>query len=237
MPVAAGRAPERRQRGNHRRELEPGAAFEGQQERRRRRDGFRWASITNGAAESRRAGLPGVDGSIARRNVASLEAMSSLESAELPDVSSILGVLLARVTPERRPLLIAIAERMAARRYRGWAAEPANAAHAAHLLACADREDEIASRVEALYPNAAGLVRELVAEHPDLEEIDRTLFAGRPLAQQFAIQAAGERLGATTWRSFAARERAAQRRDTLHACAELEEASAKVLEMILAVGG
>ncbi len=42
-------------------------------------------------------------------------------SSQLPDVAEILGPVLARVDPEQRPLLMAIAERMAAERYRGWA--------------------------------------------------------------------------------------------------------------------
>jgi hypothetical protein len=154
-------------------------------------------------------------------------------SNDLPNIAEVLAGALARVAEADRPLFIAIAERLAAERYRGWAADPACAADAAALRACAAREEDIASRVEALYPDAAARARELLAAHPELTEINRTLFAGRPLAQQLAIQAGGERLGAATWRSFAKRETDPHRRDVLLSCAPLEEASAEVLEGIL----
>ena len=44
--------------------------------------------------------------------------MPSTPTKQLPDVARILGPLLERVPREQRPLLIAIAERMAADRYR-----------------------------------------------------------------------------------------------------------------------
>jgi organic hydroperoxide reductase OsmC/OhrA len=148
----------------------------------------------------------------------------------LPSVGEALAPVIARVPRAEQPLLIALAERLAAERYRGWAAEIGDASARAQLLACAEREEEIARRVEALFPNAAPVQRDLLAKHPEVAELNRTLFAGRPLAHQFAIQAAGERLGAATWRSFAGREADAGRRDVLLACAALEEESALVLE-------
>ncbi len=151
----------------------------------------------------------------------------------MPSIATILAPVLGRVAVERRPLLIAIAERMAAERYRGWAAQTADPARAAALRACADREDEIATRVEALFADAAAIARELVASHPELDEVNRTLFAGRPLDEQFAIQAEGERLGAATWRSFA-KAAEGRARETFLACAELEERSAEVLEALIA---
>jgi hypothetical protein len=157
-------------------------------------------------------------------------------STSLPSIAEIVGPILARVPREHRALFVAMAERLAARRYRGWAADPANAAHRARLEACAAREEDIATRIEALYPDAASIARALLAAHPDLEEIDRTLFAGRPFAEQFAIQAQGERVGILTWRAFARDEPDARRRDVLLACAPLEEESALVLESILAAG-
>jgi organic hydroperoxide reductase OsmC/OhrA len=150
----------------------------------------------------------------------------------LGSIGEALAPVLARVPREQQPLLIALAERLAAERYRSWAGELSEPAQRAQLLACAEREEEIARRVEALHPGAAVIQRELLAKHPEAAEINRSLFAGRPLAQQFAIQAQGERLGAATWRAFARHEADAGRRDTLLACAELEEASALVLEAL-----
>jgi hypothetical protein len=155
-------------------------------------------------------------------------------SAALPDLGEALAPVLARVPREQQPFLIALAERMAAERYRGWAAQAKDASDRAQLLACAEREERIAAQVEAFDPGAAALQRDLLAKHPELPELNRSLFAGRPLAQQFAIQARGERLGAATWRSFARREGDASRKKTLESCAELEEQSARVLEALLA---
>ena len=126
--------------------------------------------------------------------------MPSTEPRSLPDIGEALAPVLARVVREEWPLLIALAERMAARRYRGWADDPTVAAHASALRACAVREEEIATRVEALHADAARTQERLLAAHPELEVINRVIFAGRPLADQLLIQARGERLGAAMWR-------------------------------------
>ena len=158
---------------------------------------------------------------------------SAAQPAELPNVGAVLAPILQRVRAEHQPLLIALAERRAADRYRGWAAEVTDALRRNELVACATREEDIAARIEALYPDAAAIQRELMEANPDLEEINRTLFADRPLPHQFAIQAQGERLGAATWRAFAHRTEAPIARETFLACAELEEQSAVVLEAML----
>jgi hypothetical protein len=162
--------------------------------------------------------------------------MTHAAAETLPDVGAVLGGVLARVSRAEQPLLLAIAERLAAERYRGWAAEGTDPALRAQLAACAAREDEIAGKVESLYAGAAATQRDLLSKHPDLTEINRSLFAGRPLAEQFAIQARGERLGALTWRAFAKESHGAAA-ETFLACAELEAQSAEVLEAALAAGG
>jgi hypothetical protein len=154
-------------------------------------------------------------------------------TTRLPNVAEVLARVLERVAAQDRPLLIAFAERLAAERYRGWAADPTRQGHRTGLLACADREEEIARRVESLHPGAADVQRDLVARHPDLLEINRELFAGRPLEEQFAIQAGGERLGAATWRSLAKRAEAPAEREIFLGCALLEEESAAYLESLL----
>jgi hypothetical protein len=149
-------------------------------------------------------------------------------SDDLPDVGQVLAPVLARVAAEQRPLLIALAERLAADRYRGWAAASNDPQRREQLLACAQREEDIARRVEALYPDAGRVQRDIAAQNPDLQDVNRTLFADRPLEEQYTIQARGERLGAATWRALA--KHVPHARDTFLACAELEEASAAVLE-------
>jgi hypothetical protein len=163
------------------------------------------------------------------------EAMTQAEAQELPDVGAVLAGLLARVPRAEQPLLIAIAERMAADRYRGWAAEVPESERRAQLLACAAREEEIARHVESLFPDAGAIQSSLRAKHPDLVELNRSLFADRPLLQQFAIQARGERLGSATWRAFARESRGAAQQ-TFLTCAGLEVRNAEVLEAILAAG-
>ncbi len=150
----------------------------------------------------------------------------------LPNLGGIFARVLQRVSEEQQPLLIAIAERFAADRYRGWAQEPSMAEHAAQLLACARREEEIAARVEALFPGAATIQQEMLAKNPDFLEIPRSVFEGLPVLEQFRIQAQGERLGAATWRSLARKEESRVAREVYLACAELEQASALVLEAI-----
>jgi hypothetical protein len=162
--------------------------------------------------------------------------MALRDEEPLPDVAEVLGRVLARVAAPEQPLLVAIAERWAADRYRRWASEVGDGARRAELLACAAREEEIAGRIEALYPEAAATQRDVLAKNSDLPDVNRDLFAGRPPAQQYAIQARGERLGAATWRALAAREEREEARRTFLSCAELEERSAVVLEGILAEG-
>ena len=156
--------------------------------------------------------------------------MAANDPRELPDVAQVLAPILERVSPEQRPLLIAIAERMAAQRYRDWAEDPANLERREGLLACAQREEEIAATVEALYPDSEATQRDLLAKNPDAQDTFTSLFQGRSLAEQFEIQAAGERLGAATWRSLA-RDAEGPFREAFEACASLEEESAQFLEL------
>jgi len=155
-------------------------------------------------------------------------------SSPLPNVGEILGRLLARVPEPEHPLFVAIAERMAAERYRGWA-EVAPAQRDG-LLACSERERGIARRVESLHDDAASRQQRIRAQVPELAEINESVFAGRPLDEQFAIQAQGERVGAGFWRSLAGSASEPARGTYLH-CAELEEQNATALESLRRASG
>jgi hypothetical protein len=85
--------------------------------------------------------------------------MPGIDPRPLPNVVEILAPLLARVPRQHQPLLLAIAERMAAQRYRAWAGERSE--HESDLRACAEREEEIAARIEALYPDDAVIQRDI----------------------------------------------------------------------------
>jgi hypothetical protein len=154
----------------------------------------------------------------------------------LPNIAEVLAPVLFRIPRAQQPLLIAFAERLAAERYRRWADGPTMRERAGDLHACADREEEIARRIEGLFPDAATAQRELVAAHPEIDAVNRSLFEGRPLPQQLAIQARGERLGVATWNSFAAHHDDTRVRETFLTCARLEEKSAVVLESLLREG-
>jgi hypothetical protein len=152
---------------------------------------------------------------------------------DLPEVAAIVAPVLLRAPSAHRPLLIALAERLAAARYRVWATEVGDRGSAARLSACADREEEIAHRVESLYPDASSIQRDLVAKNPELDELNRSIFAGRPLHEQFRMQARGERAGAVTWRHFAEQAQDEAARGQFLTCATLEEESAACLESLL----
>jgi len=155
------------------------------------------------------------------------------DDSSLPSVAAEVAPLLARFEPAERPLLLAAAERLAARRYLAWAEGAGDRTLARRMRECARCEDEIADRVEALYEDARAEQARLLARVPELDELGASLFDGRPLREQFVIQAAAERAGAATWRDFAECAAPPMRTELL-ACAELEERSARVLEALVA---
>lgn len=155
------------------------------------------------------------------------------KETDLPDIGEAVGPVLAQVAREHQPLFVALAERTAARRYREWAEEPTLAAQRDELLACADREEDIAARIEGLNADAASIQRDLMSSIPGLEDLNRGIFENRTLPEQLTIQARGERLGAATWRAFAGEASDDSVRETFLACARLEEDSAVVLEAIV----
>ncbi|HKV41485.1 MAG TPA: hypothetical protein VJX67_19920 [Blastocatellia bacterium] len=150
-----------------------------------------------------------------------------------PNIEEVLRQFVQLVSPEQRPLLIALAERMAAERYRAWAGTISDPAHQSGLIACGDREEEIARRIEALYPGAAAIQSDIVARNPNLADFSRSLFEPYSLNEQFALQAQGERLGAATWRSLAEKSEDPAAVEVLLSCALLEEESAVFLESLL----
>ena len=73
----------------------------------------------------------------------------------------------------------------------------------------------------------------LLSDNPELEELNRTLFADRPLTDQFTMQANGERAGGAAWGAFAAVSEDERSRSILGSCTALEEANAEYLEALL----
>jgi hypothetical protein len=150
-----------------------------------------------------------------------------------PSVTDLLGDALERVAREWQPLLAVAVARLAGERYREWAATPEGGRYRSRLLACANRQDEIARAIEPLYADSEQIEQGILRQNSDLSEIDRAAFAGRALAEQFVIQARWARLNAAAWRSFAQHETDAARNRAFRACAELEELNALVLEVTI----
>ena len=151
----------------------------------------------------------------------------------IPNLAEILRQALQHIDRTLQPLLLAKLERLAAERYRSWASDHPEQSVREGLLACANREDEIATRVESLEPNASAIQEKLLADHPELLELNRTLFEGRPLEAQFAMQAEGERAGAATWRAYAAAASDPSAQELLLSCSPLEQANADFLQTLL----
>lgn len=145
-------------------------------------------------------------------------------------IRELLAPALEKVEKSHYPLLFALAEREAARRYRVWAEEAGKSELRKGLLLCADREEEIAVRIEGLYPEAARLQQEILERLPGFAALNQEAFAGLSLVEQYALQAAGERAGAETWTAFAEEAADDAVRDVFLACARLEAESAEYLE-------
>jgi hypothetical protein len=157
----------------------------------------------------------------------------TVDQTTIPNVAEILAGLLRNVDPKLQPFLLAKLERLAAQRYRTWANDHPDQSVREGLLACADREEEIARRVESLEPNASAIQDKLLSDHPELLDLNRTLFEGRPLKVQFAMQAEGERAGAAAWRAYAAGASDPSARELLLSCSALEQANADFLQTLL----
>lgn len=155
--------------------------------------------------------------------------MSDLHQ-EIPDIPSILAGVLREVDPTLQPVLLARLERLAAERYKRWANDHPDDSARKGLLECADREETIAERIESLIPNATEIQNNLLAENPSLLELNRTLFEGRPLEVQFAMQAAGERAGAAAWQAYASGTSDPDAQRLIASCSALEQANADFLE-------
>ncbi|MDJ0789815.1 MAG: hypothetical protein QNK05_23710 [Myxococcota bacterium] len=151
----------------------------------------------------------------------------------LPDIAEILGGVFAKVSEAERPLLLAAAERLAGERYRRWAEQHDDPEVCAGLRACAEREDAIASRVEALHPDAERIQQAIFERLPELPELNESIFAGRPLQEQFTIQARGERAGASTWEAFAKAASDERTRVVYEGNVPLEIESATFLESLV----
>lgn len=155
-----------------------------------------------------------------------------MPAIEAPNFGELLAPYIGAVPEDAVPSFLARLERTAADRYRGWA--EALPEYADELLACATREDDIADRVERLYP----------AERPDqIAAMDTAIgpardtyyavFSKLDAVEQMTIQANAERQGAAAWRAMIDPEPNPEKKAALEQCARIEEQSADYLDALL----
>ena len=149
------------------------------------------------------------------------------------DLVQALTPVIEKTAPEELRILLAVLERIAAERYRRWAAESGDAVERGELLRCARREEEIASTLEGMDAEAERVSSGLQMRFPGLRELYGSVFVGQSRARQFEIQAAGELGGAALLRRFAAEEGDPARRKCLRDLAPLEEENTAALRSLL----
>lgn len=153
-----------------------------------------------------------------------------IDDVVIPNFGELLAGHLGQLPPETIPGLLAELERNAGERYREWAEEFPGAAEG--LLACADREDDIAARVGALFPISTenqSLVDQVV---PGAVGVFLQVFDGLAPLGQITIQANAERQGAAAWRGMVSAY--PQAAEDLESLAKTEEANADFLDDFLA---
>lgn len=150
----------------------------------------------------------------------------------IPNFGALLGEFIGQVPSGTMPRFLAMLERTAAERYRGWAA--ALPEHADVLLQCASDEDEIADRVESVFTLDPSLREQLEAPLPDATRAYYEAFAPYGVWDQLRMQADAERQGARAWRNIAARHPDPAVVEVLHSCSTLEESSADAVDALIA---
>ncbi len=118
----------------------------------------------------------------------------------IPNFGEVLSEHLSGVPNEAYPYLLSQLERTAADRYRGWA--EAVPEHKDGLLACAAREDEIANRVEAMFPPSDEHRAQVNAMIPAAKKTYYAVFEGYTPLEQMTIQAKAEEQGAGAWQNL-----------------------------------
>lgn len=136
------------------------------------------------------------------------------------ELRGLAATLFAQCPQEEHRALLAVLERVAAEQYRRWADEVGEE-HRAGILACAEREKQVADGLVGGDADATATAESVAARFPDLGDRYAALLDGRSLIEQFAIQATGERAGGELLRSYG-----------LPDVAELEDANADFLDRV-----
>ena len=150
----------------------------------------------------------------------------------IPRFGELLAPYISQVPDQIRPRFLALLERGAASRYRGWAEMLPE--HSDGLLRCAEAEDEIANRIEGAFAMDETLRDRLEAPLPDALKTYYDVFAPLDVWDQLRIQANAERQGAGAWERIAATHPNPEVIKVLNSCSELELTSADYLDSLLA---
>lgn len=152
-----------------------------------------------------------------------------MADVDIPNFGELLAEHLGGVPQEAYPFLLSQLERTAADRYRGWAEDVPE--HREGLLACAASEDEIADRVEAMFP-PSDEHRELVAGIiPRAKATYYSVFENYTPVEQMLIQANAERQGANAWQNLKAAY--PEKSEEMDALSAIELSSADYLDELL----
>jgi hypothetical protein len=145
---------------------------------------------------------------------------------DIPNFGELLAEHLGGVPAQAFPYLLSQLERTAADRYRQWAQEVPS--HRDGLLQCAAREDEIADRVEVMFPPSdehRALVSEII---PKAKVTYYSVFERFTPVEQMTIQANAERQGANAWQTLKAAN--PEQADALDQLSQIELSSADYLD-------
>ncbi len=152
-----------------------------------------------------------------------------MNTIDIPKFGELLAEHLGGVPAEAYPYLLSQLERTAAARYRQWADDVPS--HREGILQCALREDEIADRVEAMFPPSEEhrtLVGEVI---PKAKATYYSAFEPYTPVEQMTIQANAERQGANAWQTLKAAY--PDRADELDQLSKIELSSADYLDAVL----
>lgn len=147
----------------------------------------------------------------------------------IPNFGELLAEHLGNLPAEALPVLLANLERGAAERYRQWASELPDFSDG--ILASADREDDIANRVEQLFSISDDHQEIVDGIAPQAKKTYLSVFDGLTAIQQITIQANAERQGAAAWRGLV--EAYPQFSSELEQLALTEETNADQLDALL----
>lgn len=155
-----------------------------------------------------------------------------MTTVSAPNFGALLAPYIDSVPKDAVPAFLASLERTAAERYRMWSDSVPE--HSEGLLQCAAREDEIATRVEALFPAPRQDQQEAIrAAIIPARDTYYEVFANYTPLEQMAIQAKAERQGAAAWRAMIDANNDDALNTELEEIAQIEEVSADYLDALL----